>query len=78
MKSLPSLGLCLGLLVGIAASLAAAKDKGLDILISADAIPSPEGFRPKPGKPFHYLLFQSRQTLGDPVGGVKLPEPALF
>lgn len=53
---------------------AASKDKGLDILISADAIESPEGFRPKPGKPIRYLLFLTRQTLGDPVPGVKLPE----
>lgn len=50
-----------------------AKDKGLDVLISADAISSPQGFRPQPNKPIHYLLFQSRQTLGTPVGGVKLP-----
>jgi len=77
MKNLPPLCLCLGLLAGFAVAAAAAKDKGLDILISADAISPPEGFRPKPGKPIHYLLFQSRQTLGEVVAGVKLPDPAL-
>lgn len=51
--------------------------KGLEVLISADAIPSPEGYRPKPGKPIYYLLFQSRETLGEAVGGVKLPAPEL-
>src|SRR3954471_13195412 len=56
---------------------AAGKDKGVDILISADAIPSPEGFRPKSGKPIHFLYFQTRQTLGEPIAGVKLPEPAM-
>jgi hypothetical protein len=55
----------------------AAKDKGLDVLISSDAIESPEGFRPKPGKPVHYLLSQNRQTLGDVIAGVKLPDAAL-
>lgn len=62
--------------VALAAAAPAAQDKGLDILISADAIPSPEGFRPKPGKPIHYLLFHSRQTLGTVVAGVKLPDNA--
>ncbi len=61
----------------LVAARAASKDKGLDVLISADAIPSPEGFRPKPGKPIHYLLTQGRITLGEAVAGVKLPEPAL-
>ncbi|MEO5959522.1 MAG: hypothetical protein ABIR80_10420, partial [Opitutaceae bacterium] len=36
-----------------------------------------EGFRPKPGKPIHYIFSQARDTLGDAVAGVKLPEPAL-
>ncbi len=71
------LGLCFPLLAGFATTLFAAKDKGLDVLISSDAIPSPEGFRPKPGKPIHYLLTQGRITLGEAVAGVKLPEPAL-
>ncbi len=68
---------CLGIWLGFDASPVAAKDSGLDVLISADAIPSPEGFRPKPGEPIHYLFFQNRQTLGDAVAGVKLPEPAV-
>jgi hypothetical protein len=51
--------------------------KGLEVLVAADAVPSPDGFRPKPGHPVYYLLGQSRLTLGDPVGGVKLPEPAV-
>lgn len=76
MKSLNSLGFWLGLLAGLAGPLLVAKDKGPDILISADAIPSPEGFRPKPGKPIHYLLTQSRLTLGDAVANVKLPDVA--
>src|SRR4051812_441225 len=54
----------------------AAKDKGVDVLVSADAIASPEGFRPKPGKPIYFLYFQTRQTLGDAVAGVKVPAPA--
>jgi hypothetical protein len=62
-----------------AAVLAADKPKknerGLEVLVSADAVPSDEGFRPKPGKPIYYLFNQSRQTLGDPVAGVKLPDP---
>jgi len=65
--------LLIGVVVGPASS---AKDKGLDVLISADATPSPEGFRPKPDKPIHYLLFQSRETLGETVAGVKLPDSA--
>jgi hypothetical protein len=78
MKRLPLLLPLLLLGCGLPVAVhAAAKDKGVDILISADAIPSPEGFRPKPGKPIHFLYFQTRQTLGDAVAGVKLPEPAL-
>ena len=79
MKCLPPLILAWVLLYsGLAVpARAASKDKGLDVLISADAIPSPEGFRPKPGRPIHYLYFQSHQTLGEPVAGVKLPEPAV-
>ena len=78
MKRLPPLILILMLSTTalVAVTHAAAKDKGLDVLISADAIPSPEGFRPKPGKPIHYLLSQSRMTLGDAIAGVQLPEPA--
>lgn len=55
--------------------LAAAASKGLEVLISADAIASPEGFRPQPGKPIHYLLSLRKETLGDAVAGVKLPSP---
>lgn len=76
MKSLTALFLGLGFSAGLAVPLFGAKDKGLDVLLSADAIPSPEGFRPKPGKPIHYLLFQSRETLGEAVANVKLPDPA--
>jgi hypothetical protein len=79
MKRLPALLFQLGLLGGLAGTgRAAGRDKGLDILISADAIPSPEGFRPKPGQPIHYLYFQTKETLGDAIAGVKLPEPGLF
>ncbi|MEO6569170.1 MAG: hypothetical protein ABIO94_10450 [Opitutaceae bacterium] len=77
MKSFPKLAWCLGLFAGVVIPLVAAKDKGLDVFISADAIPSPEGFRPKPGKPIHYVLTQNRQTLGEAVGGVKLPNPTV-
>ncbi len=59
-------------------ALFAAKDKGLDVLISADAIPSPEGFRPQPGKPIYYLLFKTKETLGEPVAGIKLPTPEVM
>ncbi len=77
MKILRSLSLGLCFLVALSSPAVAAKDKGLEILLSADAIPSPEGFRPKPGQPIYYLLFQSRQTLGEAIAGVKLPEPAM-
>jgi hypothetical protein len=56
---------------------AAAKEKGLDVLIAADALPSPEGFRPKPGEPIHYILSLARDTLGDAVAGVKMPQPSV-
>ncbi|MEO7412726.1 MAG: hypothetical protein ABIZ81_05155, partial [Opitutaceae bacterium] len=65
-----------------AALVLAAADKktprGLQVLVSADAAPSQEGFRPKPGKPVHYLFSQTRQTLGDAVAGVKLPAPEVI
>ena len=51
--------------------------RGLQVLVSADARPSPEGFRPKPGQPVLYLFGQTRQTLGDSVAGVKMPDPAV-
>lgn len=51
--------------------------RGLEVLVTADAIASPEGFRPKPGQPVHYIFNQTRLTIGDSVGGVKLPDPAL-
>lgn len=50
---------------------------GLQVLVASDAVPSPDGFRPKPGHAVYYLLGQSRLTLGDSVAGVKLPEPAV-
>ncbi len=74
MKILSPLSFWLGFLAAFVSPSVVAKDKGLDILISADAIPSPEGFRPLPGRPIHYLLFQSRATLGEAIGGVKLPD----
>lgn len=76
MKRRTSLCLCLGLLAGFATALPGANNKDFDILISADAIPSPDGFRPKPGKPVRYILTQNRQSLGDAVAGVKLPDAA--
>lgn len=63
----------LGLTAALALVSVEGKDKGLDILITADAISSPEGFRPRPDKPIYYILHQSRETLGTPVAGVKLP-----
>jgi hypothetical protein len=50
-----------------------ASEAGLDVLISADAIDSPEGFRPKSGKTIPYLLILSRETLGEVIAGVQLP-----
>jgi hypothetical protein len=76
MKNRTSLCLCLGLLAGIATALPGANNKDFDVLISSDAIYSPEGFRPKPGKPVRYIMRQTQQTLGEPVAGVKLPDPA--
>lgn len=52
-------------------------EKGLEVLVGADAIASSEGFRPKPGKPIHYILTQTRLSMGEAVAGVKLPDPAV-
>jgi hypothetical protein len=52
-------------------------DRGLEVLVSADAIDSPEGFRPKPGKPVYYFFTQARASLGEIVAGVKLPATEL-
>jgi hypothetical protein len=77
MRTRRFISLTLGVLAGFpVGSTFAARDKGLEILITADAIPSPEGFRPKPGKPVYYLLFQSRTTLGEVIANVKLPDSA--
>lgn len=78
MKNLPTLALCLGLFAALTVPLIATKDKGLDVLLSADAIASPEGFRPKPGQPIHYVYSQKSETLGDAIAGIKLPEPAFI
>jgi hypothetical protein len=77
MKSLRLLLLYLAFFAVYSAPLVAAGGKGLDILIAADAIHSPEGLRPKPGQPIHYLLSLSRDTLGGTIAGVKLPGPAV-
>jgi hypothetical protein len=48
-----------------------------DVLVVADAISIPEGFRPAPGKPVYYVLVgRSQMTLGNSIGGVKLPDAA--
>jgi hypothetical protein len=77
MRNPPRLLFGLAFLLALTAPLSAAKDKGLDVLISSDAISSPEGFRPKADKPIHYLLMQNRQTLGEIIAGVKLPDLAV-
>jgi len=77
MKNFLSRVLTTILLAAFVVSPAHAKDKGLDVLISADAVPTQDGLRPTPGHPVYYLLGQSRLTLGDSVAGVKLPEPAV-
>jgi hypothetical protein len=71
--------LCLGLLASLLIEAVRAKEQpgGLEVLVSADAIPSPEGFRPKPGAPIRFVFTQTRQSLGDAIGGVKLPSPEL-
>jgi hypothetical protein len=51
--------------------------RGLEVLVASDAVASPDGFRPKPGRPVHYILGQTRLTLGDAVAGVKMPDPAV-
>ena len=63
--------------LAVAASSAAEKRPGLQVLVASDAVPSPDGFRPKPGHPVYYIFSQTRLTLGDAVGGVKLPEPTM-
>ena len=63
--------------LAVAASSAAEKRPGLQVLVASDAMPSPDGFRPKPGHPVYYIFSQTRLTLGDAVGGVKLPEPTM-
>jgi len=65
-----------GLWLLVFTGLVRAEGKGLDVLVSADAI-SPEGFRPTPGKPVHFVFTQTRQSLGDSIAGVKLPPPEL-
>jgi hypothetical protein len=60
-------------LLGSAVAAPPKNDLGLEVLVSADAINSPEGFRPKPGKPVPYLFIQTRASLGEIVAGVKLP-----
>ena len=53
---------------------AAPPREGVEVLVSADALEIPEGFRPKPGKPIYYILAQSPVELGDSIAGVKLPD----
>lgn len=55
----------------------ATKTQNVEVLLSADAISVPEGLRPKPGKPISYLFGQTRESLGELVGKVKYPEPAV-
>lgn len=50
---------------------------GLEVLVSADAIDSTDGFRPKPGKPIYYIFQQTRLSMGEPVGNTKLPKSAI-
>lgn len=79
MKILFSCLLCSVLLAGAFGSARAASvQRGTEVLVTADAIPSPEGFRPKPGQPIHYVLTQTRQSLGEAVAGVKLPAPEVI
>lgn len=52
---------------------AAEAPKGPEVLVVADAAMAPEGFRPTPGKPIHYILHVAERTLGEPTGGLKLP-----
>ena len=52
--------------------------KGAEVLVAADAIVTPEGFRPAPGKPIYYIFSQTPQSLGESIAGIKLPEPALI
>lgn len=53
------------------------KREGVEVLVAADALTVPEGLRPKPGKPIHYILRHGKQSLGDTVAGAKMPDPAL-
>lgn len=76
MKILRTASVLVAMWVGAASS--ARDSRGLEVLVTADAISSPEGFRPKPGQPIHYLFSQTRNSLGEAVGGVKLPDPALI
>ena len=50
-----------------------------DVLVVADAVGDiPEGFRPSKGKPVYYVLVgKVEMTLGNAVGGVKMPKPAM-
>lgn len=76
MKNLLLSVLC-GCLLG-SPLMAASVPRGTEVLVTSDAIPSPEGFRPKPGKPILYVLNQTRQSLGEAVAGVKLPPPEVI
>ncbi|MEO5960860.1 MAG: hypothetical protein ABIZ49_01410 [Opitutaceae bacterium] len=63
--------------VGSSISYAAQKKaEGVEVLVSADAITTPEGLRPKPGQPVYYVFNQIHKSLGDAVAGIKMPDPA--
>lgn len=51
-----------------------AERTGPEVLVAADAIATPEGFRPAPGKPVYYLLHLTPLALGEAVAGEKVPK----
>ena len=64
--------------LALSLSSAAPKPEGSEVLVAADAIVAPEGFRPSPGKPVYYIFSQVSHSLGESIAGVRLPDPAFI
>ncbi len=66
--------------LSLAVSLAPAAPRpvGPEVLVTADAIAVPDGLRPSRDKPVYYVFAQSSLSLGESIGGTKLPDPAVI
>lgn len=70
----------LAVLAGGWAAIAAENPKSAklpEVLVVSDTLKDvPEGFRPTPEKPIYYILGKGQLSLGQAVGGIKMPDPA--